>query len=216
MTVSHVNTKESVKNLWVVRHRKRNKNRQWVGKKARKKLEHFLRDWKHNKKKKVPERLLWQLYQVAQHFDAEIQIVSGYRSKERKGSRHAHGKAVDFRVKGVPPKVVWQYCKRFKKTGLGWYPTSKFVHMDIRDKSYYWIDDSGPGEDARYRKGVSQRRPKTKRSKERLVAAPKSKASKARKKRKKSRKRASKRKPKDTRLAKAKTPRSKATRPKQK
>lgn len=158
MTMRHVNTKEKFDNLWVIRVDPKNKNRQWVGKRARKRLTHFLRDWRTGKKKRIPERLLWYLYLVQQRFDKPIEIISGYRSKERKTSRHRHGKAVDFRIVGVDPREVWDYCKRFSRVGLGYYPNSKFVHMDVREKSYYWIDDSGPGEDADYRENVSQRR----------------------------------------------------------
>jgi hypothetical protein len=37
------------------------------------------------------------------------------------------------------------------------------VHLDVREKSAYWIDDSGPGQRARYRKKVPQTRAKTRR-----------------------------------------------------
>jgi uncharacterized protein YcbK (DUF882 family) len=162
LTLRHVNTKDRVDNLWVIRVDPKNKNRQWVGKRARKRLEHFLRDWRTGKETRVPERLLWYLYLVGQRFDKPIHIVSGYRSKERKTSRHRHGKAVDFRVEGVDPKEVWEYCKRFDRVGIGYYPNSNFVHLDVRDKSYYWIDESGPGEEADYREGVAQKKPKRK------------------------------------------------------
>ena len=93
-----------------------------------------------------------------------IHVLSGYRSKERSTSRHAHARAVDFRVPGVDPKEIWEALKRFDDVGLGWYPTSKFVHRDVREKSAYWIDDSGPGQRARYRKGVPQGREKKRRT----------------------------------------------------
>ena len=165
MTLYQVNSQELVEDLWVIRHDPKNRDKQWVGKRARKRLQYFLRDLRTGKQRKVPERLLWQLYLVAQHFDARVEIVSGYRSKERNSSRHRHGKAADFRVEGVDPKRVWNYCKRFKRTGLGYYPTSKFVHMDIRKRSAYWIDDSGPGQKSRYRSNVKQ--PKDDRRKKR-------------------------------------------------
>ena len=28
---------------------------------------------------------------------------------------------------------------------MGVYPTSGFVHVDVRDRSYFWVDASGPG-----------------------------------------------------------------------
>ncbi len=165
MTLNHANTKERLRNLWVIRRDPKNKNKQWVGKRARKRITHFLRDWRTGRSKYVPERLIWYLYLVAQHFDAPLEIVSGYRHKERKSSRHKQGRAVDFRVVGVSPKTVWKYCKRFDNVGLGWYPNSRFVHIDVRKRSHYWVDDSGPGEASDYRKGVAQRRQKKKRKK---------------------------------------------------
>jgi len=158
MSLVNLNTKEKLTRLWVIRVDPKNKNRQWVGRKARRRLTRFLRDWRTDRTKHIPERLLWNLYLVGHHFDAPIEIVSGFRLKERRTSRHRQGKAVDFRVKGVSPRRVWAYCKRFRKVGLGYYPTSQFVHMDTRSSSYYWIDDSGPGEKARYRARVRQPR----------------------------------------------------------
>jgi uncharacterized protein YcbK (DUF882 family) len=165
MTLHHANTKERLKNLWVIRRDPKNKNKQWVGKRARKRLTHFLRDWRTGRTKYVPERLVWYLYLVQQHYDAPIEIVSGYRHKERKTSRHKQGRAVDFRVVGVSPKELWKYCKRFDSVGVGHYPTSRFVHLDVRKRSHYWVDDSGPGEDAEYRDGVAQRKQKRKKKK---------------------------------------------------
>ena len=107
----------------------------------------------------VQDRLLWYLYLVGHHFDSEIHIVSGLRSKERKSSRHHNGHAVDFRVPGVKAKEVWEYCKRtFPLTGVGYYPNTRFVHLDVgRDHHQaYWVDSSGSGESASYKKGVSQ------------------------------------------------------------
>ncbi len=189
MTLENVNTKEKLKNLWVIRHDPKNPNKQWVGKRAHKRLTHFLRDWRTGRTKRIPERLVWLLYLVQQRFDAPIEVVSGYRHKERKTSRHKQARAVDFRVEGVDPKVVWEYCKRFDNVGLGWYPNSKFVHMDVRDRSRYWVDDSGPGEEADYREDVAQRKqPKKKRkakkkdaAKKRAVAQRKSKKAPERK-----------------------------------
>lgn len=165
MSMRHVNTKERFDNLWVIRVDPKNKDRQWVGKRARKRLTHFLRDWRTNKSKRVPERLLWYLYLVGQRFDAPIEVVSAYRHKERKSSRHKQGRAVDFRVVGVDNRVVWNYCKRFDNVGLGLYPNSRFIHMDVRDRSYYWIDESGPGQKAKYKDEVAQRKQKKKRRK---------------------------------------------------
>ena len=140
----------------------------------------FLSDWRSKKKCKkgfsfnyeykgraswkmydcyVQDRLLWYLYLIGHHFDSEIQIVSGLRAHERKTSRHHNGHAVDFRVKGVKAKEVWEYSKKtFPLVGIGYYPKTKFVHLDVgRDHHQaFWVDSSGSGESASYRAGVSQ------------------------------------------------------------
>ena len=35
--------------------------------------------------------------------------------------------------------------------GVGIYPVSGFVHLDVRERSYFWSDSSGPGEENRER-----------------------------------------------------------------
>ena len=107
----------------------------------------------------VQDRLLWYLYLIGHHFDSEIHIVSGLRSKERKTSRHHNGHAVDFKVPGVSAKEVWEYCKRtFPLVGVGYYPKTRFIHLDVgrNDHQAYWVDSSGSGESSSYRQGVSQ------------------------------------------------------------
>lgn len=150
-------------NVRIIRVDPENPERMWIDKDARKAVRKLLSDKRHKRNKRIPERLLWYLYLVGQHFDAPLEVVSGYRSRERMTSRHRHMKAVDFRIRGASPKSIWTWAKRFDNVGLGWYPTSKFVHMDVREKSAYWIDDSGPGQRSRYRKKVSQKRAKSRR-----------------------------------------------------
>ena len=107
----------------------------------------------------VQDRLLWYLYLIGHHFDSEIHIVSGLRAHERKTSRHHNGHAVDFKVPGVKAKEVWEYCKRtFPLTGIGYYPNTRFVHLDVGrdDHQAFWVDSSGSGESASYKRGVSQ------------------------------------------------------------
>jgi hypothetical protein len=107
----------------------------------------------------VQDRLIIYLYRVAHHFDSEVQIVSALRANERKTSRHHNGHAIDFKIVGVPAKEVFQYCKdHFPLVGIGYYPTSNFVHLDVgrEDEQAFWIDSSGAGEEASYLSGVSQ------------------------------------------------------------
>lgn len=157
MTLRNLNTRDKLTGLRVVEVSKKGKKElARLSRKGKKKLAWMLRDFRNGQIRQPPDRLLYQLYQVQQHFDAPVEIVSGYRHWARPTSRHFKGWAVDFKVEGVDPKVVWAYCKEFKDVGCGHYPTSQFVHMDVRDKSYSWIDMSGPGERARYVNSVPQ------------------------------------------------------------
>lgn len=157
ISVVNANTGEKVNNLLLIWENPRNRDDKKIRKSARARLAHMFRDRKTGRKPRLPDRLLWDLYVVGYHYDKPVQLISGLRSKARKTSRHHDGHAADFRIEGVGNKALWTYCKsRFRKVGLGYYPNSKFVHMDVRDKAYYWIDDSGPGEPSKYRDGVAQ------------------------------------------------------------
>ena len=158
ISVVHAGSGEKATNLLLIRKDPRT-GLQHIRKPAKRRLQRLLRDRATNREPQLPDNLLWYLYMVGRHFDKPIHLVSGLRQKARKTSRHSQGKAIDFRIPGVSSKTVWRYCKKRlakKGVGLGWYPTSKFVHLDVREQSYYWIDDSGPGEPSRYRKGVRQ------------------------------------------------------------
>jgi uncharacterized protein YcbK (DUF882 family) len=74
--------------------------------------------------------------------DREIQIISGFRSPEynailvrsgrraAKNSLHVQGQAVDLRIAGVHHKMVRQAALELGYGGVGYYPRSKFVHLD--------------------------------------------------------------------------------------
>ena len=95
------------------------------------------------------------LQRVAERFPGHtIEIVSGYRphKKGTKVSKHNQGRAVDFRVRGISKRELFNYVKELPKIGAGYYPNSVFVHMDVRVKKTLWTDYSGIGEDSTYRK----------------------------------------------------------------
>jgi hypothetical protein len=76
-----------------------------------------------------------------------IRVVSGYRTSSFfADSRHKHSAAVDFSIAGVPNAVVRQYLLMFDDVGVGYYPNSSFVHMDVRNGAMQWVDYAGPGE----------------------------------------------------------------------
>jgi uncharacterized protein YcbK (DUF882 family) len=82
---------------------------------------------------------------AAYHFGgAPVTIVSGWREN---ASRHGTGEAVDFRLKGVRARQLAAYLRGIGHAGVGVYthPRTQFVHIDVRDQSYHWIDASPPG-----------------------------------------------------------------------
>jgi uncharacterized protein YcbK (DUF882 family) len=122
--------------------------------KQARRLEELLRCHHSGKRHHIDSRLMQLLYRVSRHWEGRrIEVVSGYRDRKfarTRHSAHTQGKAVDFRVDGVNNEALRDYVRTFRKVGVGYYPNSSFVHMDVRDKSAFWIDYSGPGEDARY------------------------------------------------------------------
>lgn len=95
--------------------------------------------------------LIERLQKVADHFKGRtIEVISGHRPDARESSRHHHGRALDFRVEGVSREVLRDFIRKLDETGVGYYPNSYFVHMDVRDAKGYWVDRSGPGEAADY------------------------------------------------------------------
>lgn len=103
----------------------------------------------------IDARLIAMLGVISNHFGSrKIEVVSGFRpytsTQYTRDSRHNHGKAIDFRVVGVPNEVTRDFCRTLKNVGCGYYPNSVFVHMDVRTSSAFWIDYSKPGEAPRY------------------------------------------------------------------
>lgn len=122
--------------------------------KARGRLARFLRDRESDDQKRPHTRLMRVLAYLADHFNGRtIVVVSAYRSEPNGtsgSSRHATGEALDLRVEGVPNEVLRDYCLTLTRVGVGYYPRSSFIHVDVRDKAVYWVDWSRPGEPPLY------------------------------------------------------------------
>ena len=95
----------------------------------------------------VEPRLIDLAYRVQSHFAApEVRVISGYRTPHgRNASNHGRGRAIDLVVPGASDADVAAFARDLGFVGVGVYPTSGFVHIDVRDRSYFWVDSSSPG-----------------------------------------------------------------------
>jgi hypothetical protein len=123
---------------------------------VQKRFDRFLRCHHTNVQHPMNPRLVRVLYQVGHHFPGRrLEVVSGYRHPsvaKNPHSPHMQGLACDFRIVGIKNGDLRDYLRRdFQNVGVGYYPNSSFVHLDVRkDKSAFWIDYSGPGDRAVY------------------------------------------------------------------
>jgi uncharacterized protein YcbK (DUF882 family) len=119
-------------------------------------MDRFLRCHYTNRRHAMNPRLTRLLYETGRRYPGRrIEVVSGYRDpKYAKNPRSPHkkGLACDVRVAGVDNTELRDYFRRsFSSVGVGYYPNSSFVHLDVRKgASAFWIDYSGPGEQALY------------------------------------------------------------------
>jgi len=96
----------------------------------------------------ISERLLRLLVRVSDTFGGRsVRVVSGFRKRSFYGdSRHPRSEAVDFSIPGVPNAALRQYLLLLEDVGVGYYPNSSFVHLDVRSCPIQWVDYAGPGE----------------------------------------------------------------------
>ncbi|MDB4976644.1 MAG: hypothetical protein JWN48_4985 [Myxococcaceae bacterium] len=94
-------------------------------------------------------RVLDLVYAATIQFNSPyVTLISGIR-KDRGGSRHSHGLAADVVLPGVDDETLAAFFRAQGFCGVGTYPRSHFVHIDTRDQSYFWIDNSKPNQRGR-------------------------------------------------------------------
>jgi uncharacterized protein YcbK (DUF882 family) len=151
----HVNSKETLRLRFVDDRGKPIKG-------VQKRADHFFRCHHTRATSRMHPRLLRLLFDVGRHWPGQrIEVISGYRNpKVAKNPRSPHmkGLACDFRVVGVANTDLRDYLRRaYKSVGVGYYPNSTFVHLDVRrGASAFWIDYSGPGESAMYSENAAE------------------------------------------------------------
>ena len=104
----------------------------------------------------IDARLVTLLATVSDHFGGrEMTVVSGFRpyspGQHSRHSNHNEGRAIDFSIKGIANEAVRDFCRTFRNVGVGYYPNSLFVHLDVREGNSYWVDYAAPGQAPRYR-----------------------------------------------------------------
>lgn len=145
----HVNTREVVQ-LRIADSRGR------AIKGANKRYDKFFRCHHTNHQHKMDPRLVRLLYEVGRHYDGRrIEVISGYRDPgvaKNPKSPHKLGLACDFRVVGIRNQDLRDFLRKsYDHVGVGYYPNSSFVHLDVRaGSSAFWIDYSAPGSNSLY------------------------------------------------------------------
>lgn len=104
-----------------------------------------LRDWRTGEEHVMEPSLFDALYAISQKLETRqpFQIISGYRSSKTNAALHARssgvasnsqhtlGKAVDVRLQGVDLRNVQKAALATAAGGVGYYPKSNFVHVDV-------------------------------------------------------------------------------------
>jgi len=105
----------------------------------------------------IDRRLIDVIFQIARHFEVgQVNVVSGYR-RESRNSNHSLGRAADIVLPGVSDEAVAAFARSIGFLGVGVYPVSGFVHVDVRTRSFYWVDRSSPGRTASRRRSRRRR-----------------------------------------------------------
>jgi uncharacterized protein YcbK (DUF882 family) len=111
----------------------------------------LLRDHRNNEVAAIDPQLLLLLDRVSAQFGDHptIHVISGYRSPESnaklhentsgvaKHSLHMDGMAIDVRIPGKDLAKLHKVAMAAKGGGVGYYPDSQFVHMDV-GRVRYW------------------------------------------------------------------------------
>jgi uncharacterized protein YcbK (DUF882 family) len=121
-----------------------------------KELRHLMRCQRTTAETPIDPRLIHLLYRIAQRTGQRIELVSGFRAPMfslATLSYHTRGMAADIRIPGMTPLMVRDLAQSMGVRGIGYYPVSGFVHVDVRDKFTTWTDygrdrQDGEGEGA--------------------------------------------------------------------
>jgi len=108
-------------------------------------IDHILRDPLTGETKEMDVRLIELLHRLRQNLGAPdaFHVICGYRSPQTNAalrqknsgvaahSLHMVGQAVDIRLPGIPLADLRRSALALKAGGVGYYPQSDFVHVDV-------------------------------------------------------------------------------------
>jgi uncharacterized protein YcbK (DUF882 family) len=108
-------------------------------------VNHVLRDFRTGDVHTIRPELMDLLHNLSRtlEVDRPFQVISGYRSpqtnamlrEESNGvaqhSLHMQGMAIDIRIEKVPLARLHKAALILQRGGVGYYPDSDFVHVDI-------------------------------------------------------------------------------------
>jgi uncharacterized protein YcbK (DUF882 family) len=120
--------------------------------KSRDAIERMFASWRTGAEHEIEPRLLRLVVKMSDTFGGRpIRVVSGYREHSfAVESKHKVGRAFDFSIPGIPNSLVRDYLRTLPNVGVGYYPNSTHVHVDVREDSAYWVDAAAPGEPPKY------------------------------------------------------------------
>ena len=106
-------------------------------------LRHLMRCLRTGAETPPDPRLIELLYRISQRTHQKIVLISGFRAPMfslAALSYHTRGMAADIRIPGMTALMVRELAASMGVRGIGYYPVSEFVHVDVREQRQYWTD----------------------------------------------------------------------------
>jgi uncharacterized protein YcbK (DUF882 family) len=109
-------------------------------------VRHLMRCLRTQREVPIDSQLLVVMLRIARDTGGVIELFSGYRAPHHAGdhSYHTRAKAADIRVRDFPRHALFALARKLSIPGLGIYPSSGMIHIDVREVPYHWVDYSGP------------------------------------------------------------------------
>jgi len=107
---------------------------------------HLMRALSNDQEHDIDPRLLSTLLELARETGSRIDLISAYRPPANRHdfNYHVRGMAADVRLHGYSAWGMRNVARKLGVRGLGMYPTTNMIHVDVRDEPFSWVDYSGP------------------------------------------------------------------------